>query len=414
MSRLAIERVYNCMESSLNRFAVSIVWIAFLALGAAPGQSQRPLLTGYFPQWGLYQDPQYLVKNLRGNARLLDQINYSQGFVKGGRCSVADPNADTNVAFTAAQSVDGVADTPAQPLKGNFNQLIKLKRLYPHLKLVLSLEGNASDFAADSQPEARAAFVKSCVDLWIKGDVAPGVALGTLFDGIDIDWEYPHEADSANYIELLKEFRRQMDAARPHTLLNVAVGPNPRMMGGANMATVSNLVNEVGLMSYDFNGPWGGRTGFAAALSGDVGSGTMSKAVDAYLAAGVPPEKLLAGVPFYGYGWRLVPEDNNGLYQEGQAIRGDRSYREIESKIAKSTVYRDQSSQSPWLFDGDEFWTYDDPISVTTKANYVLDQGLGGVMIWELGEDNDNATLLNAIYDGMRTNQPLRSPEETR
>ena len=369
--------------------------------GAAP---RRPLLTGYFPQWGLYDEPRFLVKNLvtsRGGA-MLDQMNYAQGFVKDGRCSVADPNADLNVSFSAAESVDGVGDAAGQAVKGYFNQLIKLKRMYPRLKLVLSLEGRAGDFAADAQPERRAAFVASCVDLWVKGNVGAGASVGRLFDGIDIDWEFPRGEDAENFVELLKEFRRQMDAARPGMLLNIAVGPSPRMVGGADMGVVAGLVDQVGLMTYDFTGPWVKRTGFVSALSGEVGSGTVTRTVEAYKAAGVPAGKLLVGVPFYGYGWRKVLEDNNGLFQEGEPIRGDRPFREIEGMIAESTVYRDKGSQAPWLFDGDVFWTYEDAVSVKAKAGYAREQGLGGVMIWELGQDTVGGTLLGAAYEGLR------------
>jgi chitinase len=279
--------------------------------------------------------------------------------------------------------------------------MIKLKRRHPHLKLVLSLEGKAADFAFDAQPENRAAFVASCVHLWIKGTITPEISIGTLFDGIDIDWEFPHPEDAANYIELLKEFRRQMDAVRPGMLLNVAVGPSPRMMGGADMAIVASLVDQMGLMTYDFTGPWVQHTGFVSALSGEVGSGTVTHTVSAYRAAGVPAAKLLVGVPFYGYGWRLVPEDNNGLFQEGEPIHGDRPYREIETKIPTSRVYRDPNSQAPWLFDGDVFWTYEDPISVSAKARYAAEQSLGGLMIWELGEDNATATLLTTAHKAL-------------
>lgn len=392
-------------------FTFMALWLRALAgvcliSGGLAGitQGSHPLLTGYFPQWGLYNQPQYLVKNLvtaRGGA-MLDQVNYAQGFVTGGRCSVADPNADTNYTFEAGQSVDGVADSPGQALRGNFNQLIKLKRRYSGLKLVLSLEGRAGDFAADAQPEARSAFVASCVDLWVKGNVSPGVAMGRLFDGIDIDWEYPHGEDGENFVELLKEFRRQMDAVRPGMLLNIAVGPSPRMVGGADMAVVAGLVDEVGLMTYDFTGPWVKRTGFVSALSGEVGSGTVRRTVEAFEAAGVPAGKLLVGVPFYGYGWRKVEEENNGLFQEGEPIRGDRPFREIEGMIAESTVYRDKDSQAPWLFDGDVFWTYEDAVSVKAKAGYAAENRLGGVMIWELGEDAVGGTLLGAAYEGLR------------
>ncbi|QHN03267.1 glycoside hydrolase family 18 protein [Granulicella sp. WH15] len=384
-------------------------YAAALALTTTPLLAQSPLLTGYFPQWGLYDQPQYLVKDLvtAHGASMLDQVNYAQGFVTNGRCSIADPNADLNYTFTAQQSVDGVADTPTQPLRGHLNQFVKLKRLYPHLKLVLSLEGRASDFAADAQPENRAAFVSSCVDLFLKGNLAPGVHVPGLFDGIDIDWEFPRDEDTANFIALLAEFRRQFDALRPGLLLNIAVGHSPRMAGATdgNMSAISALVDQVGLMTYDYTGGWSQTTGFLApfSTSPDRPYGTVQRSIQAYLAAGVPASKLMVGVPFYGYGWRLVPEENNGLFQEGEPIRGDRPYRYIETLIPHSRVFREPDSQNPWLFDGDAFWTYDDPASVRHKADYATQQHLGGLMIWELGEDNATATLLESAYQGLHS-----------
>jgi chitinase len=107
------------------------------------------------------------------------------------------------------------------------------------------------------------------------------------------------------------------------------------------------------------------------------------------------------GVPFYGYGWRQVPEDDNGLFQEGQSIRGDRPYSYIASLISGSTVYRDTDSAAPWLFDGDSFWTYEDPVSIRRKAGYALERGLGGLMVWELSEDDSSAVLLRTAWQAL-------------
>ena len=364
-----------------------------------------PALIGYFPQWGIYNQPQYLVKNLATNtAPLVDQINYAQGFVTNGHCSIADPNADLNYAFTARQSVDGSPDTPAQPFRGNLHQLQKLKQKFPNLRILISLEGHSSDFATNAQPENRAAFVASCIDTFLKGQFAPGVTVPGLFDGIDLDWEYPHQPDAANYVALLQEFRRQMNALRPGLLLNVAVGASPHLYEGTDMAQIGRLVDRIGLMTYDMSGPWSETTGFIAPLtaSSSYKGATVANSVEAYLAAGVPPEKLLMGVPFYGYGWHQVLEDDNGLAQEGDPIHGDRPYSYIATLIPASTVFRDHDSQTPWLFDGDIFWTYDDPLSISRKAQYALDHQLGGLMIWELGEDNAASDLLHAAHESLR------------
>jgi chitinase len=379
--------------------------------------SAHPLLTAYFGQWGLYDQPAYLVKNLvtSGSAALLDRVNYAQGFVTDGHCSIADPNADLNYTFTAQQSVNGKADKPAQRFRGNLHQLVELKRRYPHLKFVISLEGRAANFAQDAQPENRQAFVRSCVNIFLKGNFAPGIHVPSLFDGIDVDWEYPHKEDAANYLALLTELRRQMDAYRHGLLLTVAVGPSPRMYEGTDMAAVSRVVDQVGLMTYDFNGPWSKTTGFIAPLLAATGyqGGTIDRTIAAYQAAGVPVSKLLMGIPFYGYGWRLVPEANHGLFQEGEAIHGDRPYSYIQNLVSRSTVYRDPLSQAPWLFDGDNFWTYEDPTSILRKTEFARQQKLGGLMIWELGEDTPSAALLQSAYHGLLATPGLSTPAAT-
>ncbi|RXH56323.1 glycoside hydrolase family 18 protein [Granulicella sibirica] len=395
--------------------ARSILTLAATLL-AATLHAQSPQLTAYFPQWGLYNTPQYNVKTLlaSGGAEKLDQLNYAQGFVTDGKCSIADPNADLNFTFSADQSVDNIADQPTQPLRGNLNQLIKLKRKYPKLKLIISLEGKGSDFAADAQPDKRAAFVSSCIDIFLKGNLAPGIKAPNLFDGIDVDWEFPHEEDAANFQALLTEFRTQMNAFHPGLRLNIAVGPSPRMYPGTNFTAISGIVDQIGLMTYDMAGPWSKTTGLLAplSLSQDQHHGSVANTINAYQQAGIPSQKLLMGIPFYGYGWHQVLEDNNGLFQEGEGIRGDRPYSHILTLIEQSTVYRDPTSQAPWLFDGDIFWTYEDPTSIHAKGAYARDHQLGGLMIWELGEDTPSAALLHASWESL--NPQTYDPDSTR
>lgn len=425
----------------------------------------RRALVGYFPQWGLYNDTPYTVKSLVQSAgtSMLDQLNYAQGFVTGGRCSVADPNADLNFTFTAQTSVDGSADSPAQPLRGNLHQLQELKRLNPRLRILISLEGHASDFAADAQPAARAAFVASCVDVFLRGHLAPGISAPGLFDGIDLDWEYPRGADAVNYIPLLEEFRRQMNALRPGLLLTVALDPSPALYGVADIARLGRLVDRAGLMTYDFSGPWSQTTGFIAPLaSNSPDDGSVERSVNSWIRAGIPADKLLVGLPFYGYGWRGVPNIAHGFGQDGRPIRGDRPYRFIQSLIAppsgpepaspvaeaapppltaavtkpsatppqpsatplqagpsdtpnaprtalKPVLYRDPVSQAPWLFDGDAFWTYEDPTSIRSKGSLVARQQLGGFMVWELSDDTPSASLLSAARAALSSLPPAKT-----
>jgi len=122
----------------------------------------------------------------------------------------------------------------------------------------------------------------------------------------------------------------------------------------------------------------------------------------------LPAHKLLMGLPFYGYGWRQVSSENHGFGQDGMPIRGDRPYRFIQSLIPPSTpqansasdgsavVYRDPVSQAPWLYDGSSFWTYEDQVSIQTKATYAAREQLAGFMVWELSGDTADGSLLKA------------------
>lgn len=365
----------------------------------------HPLLVGYFPQWGLYYDQPYSVKQMvdNGSAALLDQINYAQGFVSDGKCSVADPRADLNTTYAAENSVSGKPDDPAPPFRGYFHQLKELKKRYPRLKILISLEG--AGFAEDARPENRKAFVASCVDVFLRGNFAPGIHESGIFDGFDIDWEYPHAEDAANFRALLEEFRSQMRAERPGLRLSIAVGHSPQMLPGADFAAIAPLVDQVGVMNYDYTGPWSQTTGFLAPLFTSPAdprhSNSIEKNIAEYQAAGVPAEKLLMGVPFYGYSWTAVDHTNNGLFQTGRAVHGDQPYRYIRTLTAASSVYRDPRSQAPWLFDGETFWTYEDAVSVRYKVSYAANKRLGGVMIWELSDDTTDAELLNTAHQAL-------------
>jgi chitinase len=376
---------------------------------ANPASRHRPhpLLVGYFVDSDIGSPAAFPLRNLvtSGTAARLDQINYSSALVRDGRCSLANPIADLVAPVAAEDSIDGIADSPSSPFRGYFHQIEELKLRFPRLKILISLEGRASDFARDAQPENRSAFVASCVDLFLRGHFAPGVSKPGIFDGIDIDWESPQLADAANFRALIEEFRHKMDALHPGLRLSVAVDQSPAMLPGTNFAALAPLVDELGIMNYDYAGPWSATTGFLAPLfsssSLPAQAASIEQSIAAYKAAGVPARKLLMGLPFYGYGWTDVGSANNGLFQSGQAVRGDRPYRFIRTLAEPSAVFRDPRSRAPWIFDGHDFWTYEDPVSIRYKVSYAARQRLGGVMIWELSGDTENAELLTSAYNAL-------------
>lgn len=407
-------------RSALAVFGIATGALLWLSQAHAQNALQRivphhrphAIVVGYFLQGGQTYPQPFIVKTLITNRSIkrLDQINYSQGSVAGGRCSIADPKDDLETAYTEENSVSGKADKPTSHFRGNFHQLQELKRRYPRLKILVSLEGAPAGFIKGAKPENRRAFVASCMDIFIRGHFAQGVNEPGIFDGFDIDWESPERKDAANFLALIAEFRRQMDALRPGLRLSIAVGDAPQMLPGSDFAALSSIVDQVGIMNYDYTGPWNPTTGFIAPLYSNPSdprhSNSIERSIASYHALGVPYQKMLMGLPFYGYSWTAVASANDGLFQRGQGIRDDMPYHYIRALAAFSSVHRDPDTKAPWLFDGKTFWTYEDPVSIRYKVSYAAHRHLAGVMIWELSGDSEDAELLRTAERALK--KPLR------
>jgi chitinase len=159
------------------------------------------------------------------------------------------------------------------------------------------------------------------------------------------------------------------------------------------------------LMTYDFDGPWNYTTGFVAplyqsSLDPDP-TNNANFSVGSYLAMGITPDKIVFGMPFYGYEWGGVPNVNHGLFQPGTPEGYGNEYNYIMSIASIYQKFRDPITQAPWLYDGNNFWTYDDPVSLSFKTDYVHKHRLGGVMIWEISGDMPDGLLLKTLVRGL-------------
>ena len=399
---------------------------------------------GYFAQWGIY-GRNYRVRNIdtSGSAAKLTHINYAFGNVRNNRCEVgltvaSDPNtgvggdafADYSKSFAAGESVSGVGDTWDQKLRGNWNQLKQLKAKHPNLKVLISLGGWtwSRGFASAARPENRQAFVASCVDAYIRGNLpvtdnagGPGAALG-VFDGIDLDWEYPNACgltcgtaeERANFNGLLAEFRRQLDAVRPGLLLTIAAGAGVDKIRATDPGTYHQSLDFINVMTYDFHGTWDPQTNHHSALfasprdpsTGDQKFYNSNDAIEAFISRGVPASKLTLGIGFYGRGWTNVPNGGtNGLYQSGTAAPGTYEAGNEDYKVLKNLnwpSYTDNDAMATWIYNGTTFWSYDSPALIRTKMNYVKAQNLGGAFFWEFSGDDAQGSLVEAISSGLK------------
>jgi chitinase len=415
--------------------------VTALALGliTPPAEAQNghddARVVGYFTQWGIYARG-FFVRNLvdNGSAGKLTHINYAFGLLDPqGNCVSADPWADYQRPFAANESVSGQADAPGQALLGNLNQLKQLKAKYPKLRVNISLGGwtGSAYFSNAALTDAsRKAHVQSCIDLWLRGNLpgAPAGAAAGVFDGIDLDWEWPgsegnpgnvvRPEDKPNLTKLMREYRARLDKLGRtndrHYDLTAFLPANPATMdAGYEVRKLFRYLDFATTQGYDYHGPWESITNQQSALrvpAGDPTTPAFSSQVtiDSLLQRGAPRSRLVMGVPFYSHGWTGVRNQNNGLFQPatgaapGTYEAGTEDYKVLKSKLADFTLYRDDQAGFAWIFDGTTFWTYDDPVEMVRKAQYADARGLSGVMMWSLDGDTEQGELIAALRAGLR------------
>ncbi|MDQ0845122.1 glycoside hydrolase family 18 chitinase [Streptomyces sp. V1I6] len=376
--------------------------------GGEPGPGDKVKL-GYFTNWGVY-GRNYHVKNLvtSGSASKITHINYAFGNVSGGKCTIGDAYADYDKAYTADQSVDGKADTWDQPLRGNFNQLRKLKAQYPHIKVLWSFGGWTWSGGFSQAVQNPAAFAQSCYDL------VEDPRWADVFDGIDLDWEYPNACGLTCDTSGPAAFKNMMQAMRAkfgaNNLVTAAVTADATSGGkidSADYGGAAQYLDWYNVMTYDFFGAWAakGPTAPHSPLTSYPGipqtGFNSAEAIAKFKAKGVPAKKLLLGIGFYGRGWTGVTQSAPGGTATGPAAgtyeQGIEDYKVLKSSCpATGTI-----AGTAYAHCGTNWWSYDTPATVTSKMNWADNQGLGGAFFWEFSGDTSNGELVSAINSGL-------------
>jgi chitinase len=294
------------------------------------------------------------------------------------------PNPDGKLNFQG----NDVEDAPAM-------QLIALAH-QSHRKVLITLGGSTSG-------DQFAAAVPSHETELITNLMAYVNRLG--YDGIDLDIE-PIEhrdsnwtlipADSAQRIAAYKQFvidlRKAMNMSKDHLLLTAAAIPDyaPAIFG-----PIQDQFDQINIMTYDMAGMWTGQTWFDTNLLSDPTQSSMpssDKKVEGYLSAGVTKNKLGIGMMLEGLLWigASKPADPlTGVTTKYVPINdilskyfSNKNY--FWDDTVKSSYLSIPASDSP---DGkQEFLAYDDLHSADAKTKYIKSSGLGGLIIWEMGE----------------------------
>lgn len=319
-----------------------------------------------------------LVNTDRIAAEKLSHINYA--FV----------NVLNNRAVLSNMSTDTV----------NFRNLSLLKKKNPSLKLLISIGGWAwSENFSDAvlTDTSRKAFAASAVDIIRKYNL----------DGIDIDWEYPgmqgeqgnvfRTEDKQNFTSMFEALRKELDILEKetgnHKLLTTAVGGFPIFLNHTDMGKAQQYLDYINLMTYDYY--YGSIAGHHTNLfpsKAYPSDHDADKAIKAYIAAGVPVNKLVMGIAFYGKTAILKEGAQKGIGEETVSHSFGKGYTFIKDSLVNKKgfiAYRDKDARAPYLYNAStlQFITYDDEWSVKNKCQYVKKNKMGGVMFWEYDSD---------------------------
>ncbi len=380
----------------------------------------EPVVVGYYAEWDIY-GRNYNVSDIP--AEKLTHVNYAFAKINSsGEVEVFDPYAAIEKSYPG--------DTWDEPIKGNFKQLIQLKKKYPHLKTLIAIGGwTLSDPFTDMAltQESRSKFAASAVDFIKKYE----------FDGIDIDWEYPvgggiakgRPEDKQNFTLLMAELRQHLNELEKSTsrqyFLTVA-SPAGSQMNNYELGEASQYIDWYNVMTYDFHGSWEKTTNHQAQMmlssldpSPLASSYNVSYAINNYIQAGVPTDKIVLGIPLYSRGWAGVKPDQSGLFQpadgpsKGTWEDGILDYSDLYNKISnnpeKYIVSWDSEAKVSWVYnpyiENGAFYTFEDTRTVHEKVEFIKSQKLRGAMFWELSGDmrnsNDSESIINAVHQNL-------------
>ncbi|CAO1342257.1 unnamed protein product [Diamesa tonsa] len=353
----------------------------------------------YYGTWATWRTgvAQFNVNNI--NANLCTHVVYSFfGVTVDGQITYLDEWLDINM--------------------GNIREFMTLRQQNPNIVLMASVGGY--NFGSEifsmlaRNPTARTNFARNTVTFMrLHG-----------FNGFDVDWEYPVSdgipEDRENFILLLQELRAHL---QPNGfVLSVAVAAGQYAAARSyDIPRLSNAVDFINLMTYDFHGPWSGVTGIHGAFSYRQIENFWQRQVNVrmsvhfWLKQGAAANKLIVGIPFYGNSFTLTSAANHGL--DAPISGPGTSGRFVQPNMLgfdeicmnRWTRVWEAEQQVPYAFNGDQWVGYDDVQSVQIKSNFIMNNNLGGAMIWSIETDDFRGNcglgrfpLLTAIHNILR------------
>ncbi len=325
--------------------------------------------------------------------------------------SKVDAKKLTHINYAFANIIDGNVGFELATDSLKIAKVIALKKQNPSLKILYSIGGwvwsdQFSTIAA--YQESREKFAKSAVQLMKYHG----------FDGVDIDWEFPGQraednifrpSDKENFTLLLKELRKQLSeqGKKDNTdyLLTIASGAGQEYIDNTNLGKAHEYLDYINVMCYDYYNGWHYQTGHQGNLyksdKEKFGGNSGNEAIERHIKAGVPADKLILGIPFYGRKWQGVTPTNYGLYQNAKTGSTIIATWQIKEEITSGKFKKlyDDTAKASYLWNATDsiFISWETPKEIKLKSNYIKEKGLGGAMFWEYSLDHKQQ-LLDTLY----------------
>ncbi|MBD2753260.1 glycoside hydrolase family 18 protein [Spirosoma validum] len=358
------------LRTSLLLSSLAVTFLLFI--GFKPAPKTKPIVLAYV---GGFRG---LVDTDKIAAEKLTHINYAFVDIKNNRAWLHNLATDST----------------------NFRKLNNLKLRNPDLKILISIGGWAwSENFSDAvlSDTSRVAFAASAVD----------IVREYQLDGIDIDWEYPgmkgednvfRPEDKENFTLMFKALREQLNTLKQQTGKNyyvtTALPGFEKIFTHTDMAQAQQYLDYINVMSYDHftGGPLAGHHTNLYASGKVDNEQSGDRAVKLYKEAGVPADKLVLGIAFYGRAWQLQNDDPKTLPRSIVKVERGGGYTFIKDSLLTNPAYErnwDRKAKAPYLYNASlkRFVSYDDEQSVKEKCRYVKKKGLAGVMFWEYFSD---------------------------
>lgn len=349
------------------------------------------IISTYYPEWSIYKR-KYFPWNIPSDK--LTHLNYA----------FAKPQSNGELHFSVPFTSNIFkTSTGAEKVYGLCEKLNQLKKSNRKLKIILSIGGGSgSEIFAEIMADEikRKVLVTSCVN----------AVKDYGFDGIDLDWEYPTTKEDGLHLAcFMHELRAALNALSTQCecdefVISIAINASMHRIEALNISNFHDVINFVNIMGYDYSGPWSKQCGHQSNIFSHNGrSKCTHNAINALKSLGVPTQKLILGVPFYGRAF--CNTDGFGTPFNGvcQGTWEDNIFDYSKLPLSGFEEHYDEKLGSAYGYNKETrtYITYDNPSSIKQKLSYVIDNKLGGIMSWSINGDKpsgDERCLTDIMY----------------